>query len=158
MPKIKDLAVIAVDNAFTLFPVDSERYELLSALDCFLACPGDYRDDQKVLQTSDERINRWVFMTDESLTLGALSYRAVIDLPKAKLSSLTRDRARRCKATLQFWVDDVRWQRVWIACPDVLNAYLWGAVVRCFSLADAGHAMPPRLCLDWLDGWQQRVC
>lgn len=137
MTKIKDLAIVAVESAFTLFPVSTERYELGRAI--FLTSRGDFSSSLDAgLISGDWRVNLWV------RERRALFYRAALDFNWSQsarlrhhLSKLSLDRARRCEATLRFWLTDVRWDRMRVAAPEVLESYLWQALVSaCHDTGD----------------------
>jgi hypothetical protein len=137
MTKIKDLAVIAVENAFAMFPIDAERYELHTCLGHFLDCPDIYRDDFRLLPTGDPRIREWIRETDGRFLLCAQSFWTAQHSRKSYLlSSLGFDRARRCEATLRFWCEDERWTSLSVVGPDVLQHKLWEAVARCMRITD----------------------
>jgi hypothetical protein len=145
MTKIKDLATVAVDNAYTLFPVDLERYELQSCVSAFLNDPDFCRDRDWRLPLCDERITAWLRQTDSTLLRAAHSFWQVqhnASLPYR--TGLLHDRARRCEATIRLWITDVRWTRASVACPEVLVHYLWQAVQLAFSHADAMLADVPK--------------
>lgn len=127
MTKIKDLAVMAVDNAFTQFPVDSERYELRATL-------TRYREVTR-WESKDERINRFVLDLDGQLLKAALCYYQVHNDLSFSHSKLTQDRARRVEATIITWVGS-RLERARVALPEVTASNLLVAVVEALDATE----------------------
>jgi hypothetical protein len=145
MTKIKDLATMAVDNAYMLFPVDLERYELQSCVSAFLNDPDFCRDNNWRLPLCDERITAWLRQTDTALLRAAQSFWQVQqDAPLPSRAGLLHDRARRCETTIRLWILDTRWERARVASPEVLVHYLWQAIRLAFHQADATSADVPK--------------
>jgi len=145
MTKIKDLATMAVDNAYMLFPLDLERYELRSCVSTFMSDPGSCWDREWRLPLGNERIAAWLRQTDSTLLRAAHSFWQVHnDAALPKRAALLLDRARRCEATILAWNTGVRWERARVTSPEVLVHYLWQAVQLAFSHADAMLADVPK--------------
>lgn len=100
MPKIKDLVAVYVDSAFVLFPIDSERYELIAHVARYVSSlnggPAPYPHEK------DERINGFLQAMEESFLLGAqaLSLDLALDSDSESMSAVSRDRALRVKLAL----------------------------------------------------------
>lgn len=129
MSKIKDLAIVAVESAFMLFPVTQERYELGRAIE--LTSNLSYDGSVGGLVSEDWRVNLWIRERDALFQKAALDFNWYMSPQlRSNLSKLGLDRARRCEATLRFWLTDVRWERVEVAMPDVICGYLWYSLLR----------------------------
>jgi len=138
MTKIKDLATVAVDNAYTLFPIDSERYELLVCLEAFLHDPDFCRDGNWHLLTRNECIIAWFRQTDRNFIRVAHSFwvmRHSTSFPAR--AGLILDRSRRFQATVRTWLLGVLWGDVNEAMPEVLVHYLWRSTRLAFASANA---------------------
>jgi hypothetical protein len=91
MTQIKDLVTVAYDNAFLMFPVDEERYELIVAL-------YRYGGNLPALKEAvDTRIYEWI-----AATLG--NFQRCCDAVHSVNAnrSLNLDRARRVQHSLPF--------------------------------------------------------
>jgi len=138
MTKIKDLATVAVDSAYTLFPIDSERYELLVCLEAFLLDPDFCRDGNWHLLTRNERIIAWLRQTDRTFIRVAHSFWAThhsASLPVR--AGLILDRSRRFQATVRTWLLGTLWGDVRDAVPEVLVHHLWRSTQLAFASANA---------------------
>lgn len=128
MTKIKDLAVLAVDSAFTLFPIDSERYELRAVLsDICTFGAGEST-------SKDARVNQWLLGLQQRLLQAATCFHLAHNSDGKDLSALDRDRARRVEATLYNWCEE-RMSRLRVAKPEVIQDRLLWAV--CYALVNA---------------------
>jgi hypothetical protein len=140
MTKIKDLAYVITDNAFLMFPIDVERYELRNVLDHITSPRHLCRDFVLDTPLGNERISSFIRAADSLLVDCAKCFGSVQNSPGLRSSRLTRDRARRCEATLRNWCSaDVRWSKLKCAVPEVLVYYLWEAVMRCIDATEAKY-------------------
>jgi hypothetical protein len=99
MTKVKDLATVNVDNAFLLFPVDKERYELFVRVRDWVS---DGVRPIDLLHEADEvwRVKEWYSYVHKNLTEAALAFRQIYVCKHNLLNGITVDRARRVQATL----------------------------------------------------------
>lgn len=96
MAKIKDLATVQFDTLFTLFPIDSERYELTSTLRRI----QELRKGAHWMQwgSRDSRVNLAVLDCIATLSISAAALARISYHPEWEHSQITQDRASRCRA------------------------------------------------------------
>lgn len=99
--KIKDLVAVNVDTAYSLFPIDSERYELVVAVRDIVATPLGAAE--VVIRHSDSRIEEFLSQVYKNFYLGAEAAGKVYYSQDANVSAITLDRARRCEASYSAW-------------------------------------------------------
>lgn len=127
MTKIKDLAVIAVESAFTLFPVSTERYELGRVI--FLVAENGLSVPEIRLISGDWRVNQWILERNALFSRAALDFNWSLSYSlRPHLTRLSLDRARRCEATLRFWLTDTEWPRMYGGSSAVIQQLLWTAL------------------------------
>lgn len=99
MPKIKDLVTVITDNAFLLFPVDVERYELYDTIVRMETCY--YCGLPFWLSDEDSRVQEFIRDSMAKFLVGAASSRIVCDSdPEISLGANIRDKALRFNASL----------------------------------------------------------
>lgn len=137
MSKIKDLATVTVDNAFMLFPVNRERYELADLVEswaiAFMVSIGTC-ERQPLPHSQDERINRFLVETNKTFHRAACSVFRV----QAGLGHSTRDwdLYRRVLYALHKFHYESEGFDPGLADGDIV-ADLWSAFCDAFKKADA---------------------
>lgn len=99
MRKIKDLVTVQFETLFTLFPIDDERYELITALNAITRKRENESEGDR-WAVEDPRVNQAVLDTIATFAISARALAAISCHPNAKHSSITRERADRCEATV----------------------------------------------------------
>lgn len=98
MTKIKDLVTVQLDNTYRLFPIDSERYELIIALSRRLTNRKVHCTE--VAEHVDETVMAFIDAVEAQLNRCATSYVYIVHLFEEPKSLLELDQARRVEAAL----------------------------------------------------------
>lgn len=109
MTMAKSLVTVTVDNVFRNFLIDEERYELLDSVELMLDVASD-GNALVVPPLKNERIRVFLEGTLENVVLGAAAVvRVYLADWSEKVPQITRDRARRFRASLNcadlVWID-----------------------------------------------------
>jgi len=99
--KIKDLVAVNVDTAFSLFPIDSERYELIVAVRDIVATPLGAA--MVTVNHPDTKISEFLMQVYKNFSLGAEAVQKTWHSGEANVSAITLDRAQRCEASYSSW-------------------------------------------------------
>jgi hypothetical protein len=142
MTKIKDLVTVQVDSAFSLFPIDSERYELcIAAIDylrtTYIGGPERPSPDR------DERVKEFLAQIDSNFNTCASAYVATRIDPEGQYLPIVLDRAKRCEASLSV-VDGLEITALWDRYDALqeVRGHLW--VLFVLNLSKGSRAAPTR--------------
>lgn len=97
MTKIRDLVTVSVDNVFRMFPVDSERYDLIVGCGLLVALISDGKFGKFFTAVRDSRVKTHLWGVWGNADLGAVSWLRVT-YPAyygEVLPFIVHDRARR---------------------------------------------------------------
>lgn len=100
MTKIKDLVTVSVDNAFLLFPIDSERYELAGCVMAYNCGILSYAAGER-FDTRDMRVRAFILETEENFRKAATAYARLFTSPWECLKAVDFDRAKRVIASFE---------------------------------------------------------
>jgi hypothetical protein len=132
MTNIKDVVTVTVDNAFRLFPIDKERYELFVYI-CGMRALASNQDAPVSLPSGieDDRIRSFLSATRSNFRLGALSIVRYHRSAITALSPIVVDRAWRYAQLLsQRSVADALCDGTSEVAVRRIEIALWGSLAR----------------------------
>ncbi len=134
MIKVKDLVEVTVDSAFTLFPLDVERYELYVAAKNVVA--GRLYSLPQCYDHADPRIRLFLIETEQLYFRAAfaLQYRT---LSPSSLLPGDHDRGRRLEASFTKWLPRIELDGLEMFDAVTLTHMAWRCFVRALSRAEA---------------------
>lgn len=142
MTKIKDLVTVLVDNAFLLFPVDTERYELRGHACAYLLRLHGLRE--KHPSDQDERVKSFLDETDKTIVRCSFAFARDFSTDSSRTKA-DDHRARLVMASFDRLDLQDCWDQVDFAdAAAVRNALWWLFIVAIQDRRSIGQQIVPK--------------